>query len=62
MTRQTERRAGSTAAELTSRRRRFLSAIEQIHAHQPAAVLRGVAVPPSAPHDAPRPRVGERPR
>jgi hypothetical protein len=33
----------STPAELAERRRRFRSAIEQIHAHQPAAALRALA-------------------
>jgi hypothetical protein len=43
MSRETEPPAPPTAAELAERRRRFRTAIKQIHAHQPAAVLRTLA-------------------
>jgi hypothetical protein len=43
MTCPTEPPDAPTAAELAERRRRFRNAIKQIHAHQPAAVLRNLA-------------------
>jgi hypothetical protein len=62
MTRQTEPRAGSTPAELADRRQRFRNTIEQIHAHQSAAVLRTVAAHPAAQRDGSLHAVSERSR
>jgi hypothetical protein len=42
MTRQTEP-TGSNAPEHAERHHRFRTAIRQIHAHQPATALRGLA-------------------
>jgi hypothetical protein len=43
MSHKTEPSDGSTPAELAERRHRFRRAIEQIHAHQPTAVVRAAA-------------------